>query len=76
MTKTELPGAAPSFGTPESGAEPKVVLAAVAGAHGISGEVRLKLFGESAESLGRHGSVVERALARSAQVRRFCPLGS
>ena len=32
----------------------RVKLAAVAGAHGIKGEVRLKLFGDSAESLAQH----------------------
>ena len=35
----------------------QVTLAAIAGAHGIGGEVRLKLFAESAESVGRHKSV-------------------
>jgi 16S rRNA processing protein RimM len=35
-------------------AEPEVTLAAVAGAHGIGGEVRLKLFAEGLESLKRH----------------------
>ena len=35
-------------------AEPRVVLAAVAGAHGIGGEVRLKLFAEGVDSLKRH----------------------
>ena len=35
-------------------AESQVTLAAVAGAHGIGGEVRLKLFAESLESLKRH----------------------
>ncbi len=35
----------------------QIVLAAVAGAHGIGGEVRLKLFATSAESLGRHATV-------------------
>jgi 16S rRNA processing protein RimM len=34
-----------------------VILAAVAGAHGIGGEVRLKLFAEGAESLKRHKEV-------------------
>ena len=34
--------------------EDQVALAAIAGAHGINGEVRLKLFAESAESLRRH----------------------
>ena len=37
--------------------ERPVTLAAVAGAHGIGGEVRLKLFGEGPESLARHTSV-------------------
>jgi 16S rRNA processing protein RimM len=32
----------------------RIVLAAVAGAHGIKGEVRLKLFSDSAESLSRY----------------------
>ena len=31
----------------------QVTLAAVAGAHGVTGEVRLKLFGEGVESLKR-----------------------
>jgi 16S rRNA processing protein RimM len=40
---------------PESGegGERRIALAAVAGAHGIKGEVRLKLFGDSVESLSR-----------------------
>lgn len=37
--------------------EDQVALAAVAGAHGISGEVRLKLFAQSADSLKRHKQV-------------------
>lgn len=35
----------------------QVILAAIAGAHGIGGEVRLKLFAQSAESVGRHQKV-------------------
>lgn len=35
----------------------QVALAAIAGAHGIGGEVRLKLFAENADSLRRHGQV-------------------
>jgi len=35
----------------------QIALAAIAGAHGISGEVRLKLFAESADSLKRHREV-------------------
>jgi 16S rRNA processing protein RimM len=36
---------------------PEIALAAIAGAHGISGEVRLKLFAESADSLKRQEKV-------------------
>ena len=36
--------------------EKTVTLAAVAGAHGVTGEVRLKLFTESVDSLKRHKS--------------------
>ena len=35
----------------------RVALAAVAGAHGVRGEVRLKLFAESADSLTNHETV-------------------
>ena len=38
-------------------ADDQVALAAIAGAHGISGEVRLKLFAENADSLKRHQQV-------------------
>lgn len=41
----------------ESG-ERRIALAAVAGAHGIRGEVRLKLFSEKAESLARHRNLI------------------
>ena len=34
-----------------------VILAAIAGAHGLAGEVRLKLFAQGAESLKRHAEV-------------------
>lgn len=37
--------------------EPHVTLAAVAGAHGVAGEVRLKLFAQGLESLQRHQQV-------------------
>src|SRR4051812_14722961 len=37
-----------------SGGERRIALAAVAGAHGVKGEVRLKLFSDSVESLSRH----------------------
>ena len=35
----------------------RIPLAAVAGAHGIKGEVRLKLFSDSSESLARHSGL-------------------
>ena len=38
-------------------ADKRVALAAVAGAHGVKGEVRLKLFSDSAASLASHKSV-------------------
>ena len=48
----------------------RIALAAVAGAHGVKGEVRLKLFSESVESLSRHeklfvGGVERRLLSIS-----------
>ena len=39
-----------------------VTLAAIAGAHGVAGEVRLKLFGEGVATLARHKSFNEGAL--------------
>ena len=39
---------------PATDSETRVALAAVAGAHGIKGEVRLKLFSDSVDSLARH----------------------
>lgn len=38
-------------------AERRIALAAVAGAHGVKGELRLKLFTDSIENLQRHRSV-------------------
>ena len=38
----------------DGGGGRRIALAAVAGAHGVKGEVRLKLFSDSAESLSRH----------------------
>ncbi|MXO85498.1 16S rRNA processing protein RimM [Altererythrobacter aurantiacus] len=42
-----------------------IALAAVAGAHGVAGEVRLKLFGESVEALSSHPSFNDGALTLS-----------
>jgi 16S rRNA processing protein RimM len=49
-----------------AGGERRIALAAVAGAHGVKGELRLKLFSDSIESLSRHQALfvggVERRL--------------
>ena len=37
-----------------SGGERRIALAAVAGAHGVKGEIRLKLFSDNIDSLSRH----------------------
>jgi 16S rRNA processing protein RimM len=51
-------------------ADKRVALAAVAGAHGVKGEVRLKLFSDSAASLACHESLfVGGALRRLLSVR-------
>ena len=42
-----------------------VTLAAVTGAHGVTGEVRLKLFGEGFDGLKRHKSFIDGALTLS-----------
>ena len=44
--------------------ERRITLAAVAGAHGIKGEVRLKLFGDSAENLARQPQLFVGGVAR------------
>ena len=43
--------------TSDDRSERKIALAAVAGAHGVKGELRLKLFSDSIESLSRHGKL-------------------
>jgi 16S rRNA processing protein RimM len=43
-------------------ADKPVTLAAVTGAHGVTGEVRLKLFGEGIEALSRHKAFNDGAL--------------
>ncbi len=52
-------------------AGPRVTLAAIAGAHGIGGEVRIKLFAQSLASLERH-SVFE-AAGRTLTLTRIRP---
>ena len=39
---------------PDDRGERRIALAAIAGAHGIKGELRLKLFSDTVESLSRH----------------------
>ncbi len=60
MTKPPPPNPPPSRGR----AEKKIPLAAVAGAHGIKGEVRLKLFSDSSVSLARHSKLFVGGAAR------------
>jgi 16S rRNA processing protein RimM len=57
VKEPKLPKAASTPTVREGDPESRIVLAAVAGAHGISGEVRLKLFAQSVESLSRLGLV-------------------
>ncbi|MEO6224367.1 MAG: ribosome maturation factor RimM [Sphingomicrobium sp.] len=42
---------------PDDRSERRIALAAIAGAHGIKGEVRLKLFSDSAENLSRQAQL-------------------
>lgn len=53
----------------------RVVLAAVAGAHGVRGEVRLRLFAESLDSLKRHQSFDARGHALTLRAVRDGPHG-
>ena len=47
----------------ESG-ERRIALAAIAGAHGVKGEMRLKLFSDGVESLSRHEKLYVRGVER------------
>ena len=66
MSSQEPTPPSPPPNLPASRGRKLVALAAVAGAHGVNGEVRLKLFSDSVESLSRHKKVhvggVERRL--------------
>jgi 16S rRNA processing protein RimM len=46
------------------GGERRIALAAIAGAHGVRGEVRLKLFSDSVDSLTAHDTLYVRGAAR------------
>jgi len=50
-------GGRSASGRSSRGGSKRIALAAVAGAHGVKGELRLKLFADSAESLARHSRV-------------------
>lgn len=60
-----------------------VMLAAVAGAHGVTGEVRLKLFGDGVAALARYGTFNDGALTlakirddgKGGAVARFAEIG-
>jgi 16S rRNA processing protein RimM len=41
-----------------SGGERRIALAAIAGAHGVQGELRLKLFSDSADSISAHQELI------------------
>ena len=56
--------------------EALVTLAAVAGAHGVRGEVRLKLFAESLDSLGRHQRLFADGRALTLEALRPCAGGA
>ena len=47
----------------------RIALAAVAGAHGVKGEVRLKLFTDSADSLARHARLFVGGTERTISVK-------
>ena len=49
---------------PATGDEGRIALAAVAGAHGVKGEVRLKLFTDSADNLARHPTLLVAGVQR------------
>jgi 16S rRNA processing protein RimM len=49
---------------PATGGEGRIALAAVAGAHGVRGEVRLKLFTDSAENLSLHSRLIVGGIER------------
>ena len=46
------------------GGERRIALAAIAGAHGVRGEVRLKLFSDSVDSLAAHDTIYVGGAAR------------
>jgi 16S rRNA processing protein RimM len=54
----------------------RIALAAVAGAHGVKGELRLKLFTDSVENLKRHSTVVVGGVERKIESVRAASSGA
>ena len=54
----------------------RIALAAVAGAHGVKGELRLKLFTDSIDNLARHSSVFVGGVERKLESVRAGPTGA
>ena len=54
----------------------RVALAAVAGAHGVKGELRLKLFTDSVENLKPHSTVFVGGIERKLEFVRAAPSGA
>ena len=54
----------------------RIALAAVAGAHGVKGELRLKLFTDSAENLARHPLLYVAGVERRLEALRPGPAGA
>lgn len=48
-----------------------IELAAITGAHGVNGEVRLKLFGEGVEALSQHKSFIAKADGRELKLTKI-----
>jgi 16S rRNA processing protein RimM len=54
----------------------RIALAAVAGAHGVRGELRLKLFTDSTENMKRYGTVYVGGVERKLESVRSVPTGA
>ena len=50
-----------------------IELAAITGAHGVHGEVRLKLFGEGVEALSRHKAFIAKATGATLTLKKIRP---
>ncbi|MEM1133087.1 MAG: ribosome maturation factor RimM [Pseudomonadota bacterium] len=66
MAETDTPSPNPSRKREGLNADKPVTLAVIIGAHGVAGEVRLKLFSESVDSLKQHKAYNQGALTLKA----------